>query len=141
MKKVLVFGVFDGLHEGHKKLLEQAKGLGDHLTVVLATDGITWKLKNRYPQLLFTKRRDDLVDCAFVDEVVMGDDELGAYAILDKVKPDIIALGYDQEALEADLQRYIGEKNLKIELKTMKPYKPESFKSSLIRKYPEDENE
>ena len=38
MKKVLVFGTFDGLHEGHKDFLRQAKQYGDHLTVVVGRD-------------------------------------------------------------------------------------------------------
>ena len=38
MKKVMAVGVFDLLHAGHLHYLEQAKSLGDHLTVVVAHD-------------------------------------------------------------------------------------------------------
>lgn len=38
MKKVITYGTFDLLHWGHIRLLEHARQLGDHLTVVLSTD-------------------------------------------------------------------------------------------------------
>ena len=38
MKKVMAVGVFDLLHAGHLHYLEQAKMLGEHLTVVIAHD-------------------------------------------------------------------------------------------------------
>ncbi|WP_439443097.1 glycerol-3-phosphate cytidylyltransferase [Listeria aquatica] len=38
MKKVITYGTFDLLHWGHIRLLERARQLGDHLTVVLSTD-------------------------------------------------------------------------------------------------------
>ena len=37
-KKVLAFGTFDILHNGHSFALKTAKKLGDHLTVILARD-------------------------------------------------------------------------------------------------------
>ena len=36
--KVMAVGVFDLLHAGHLHYLEQAKSLGNHLTVVVAHD-------------------------------------------------------------------------------------------------------
>ncbi len=38
MKKVITYGSFDLFHEGHRKLLERAKLLGDHLIVGVTTD-------------------------------------------------------------------------------------------------------
>ncbi|MBC1521463.1 glycerol-3-phosphate cytidylyltransferase [Listeria aquatica] len=38
MKKVITYGTFDLLHWGHIRLLERARQLGNHLTVVLSTD-------------------------------------------------------------------------------------------------------
>ena len=38
MVRVMAVGVFDLLHAGHLHYLEQAKALGDHLTVVVAHD-------------------------------------------------------------------------------------------------------
>ena len=38
MTRVMAVGVFDLLHAGHLHYMEQAKSLGDHLTVVVAHD-------------------------------------------------------------------------------------------------------
>jgi len=48
-------------------------------------------------------REDDprLID---VTRAVLGDRVLGAYQVIKKYKPDIICLGYDQDALGEDLE-------------------------------------
>ena len=45
-EKVMAVGVFDLLHAGHLHYLEQAKALGDHLTVVVAHDDTVRKRKH-----------------------------------------------------------------------------------------------
>ena len=48
MRRVMAVGVFDLLHAGHLHYLEQAKSLGDHLTVVVAHDD-TVRLRKHEP--------------------------------------------------------------------------------------------
>ena len=38
MKKVITYGTYDLLHQGHINLLRRAKALGDYLVVALSTD-------------------------------------------------------------------------------------------------------
>ncbi|MBP5255378.1 MAG: adenylyltransferase/cytidyltransferase family protein, partial [Lachnospiraceae bacterium] len=38
MKKVITYGTFDLLHEGHLRLLSRAKALGDYLIVGVTSD-------------------------------------------------------------------------------------------------------
>lgn len=38
MKKIITYGTFDLLHQGHINLLRRARELGDHLLVALSTD-------------------------------------------------------------------------------------------------------
>jgi cytidyltransferase-like protein len=49
-KKVVIFGVFDGLHAGHLFLIQKAKKAGTNLFVIVAKDKIVQKLKNKIPK-------------------------------------------------------------------------------------------
>ena len=48
--KVMVFGTFDGLHEGHKNFFKQARKYGDYLLVVVGRDKNVEKMKGHLPQ-------------------------------------------------------------------------------------------
>ena len=50
MKKVITYGTYDLLHEGHLNLLHRAKELGDYLVVVLSTDEFNWNEKQKKQQ-------------------------------------------------------------------------------------------
>lgn len=126
MKKVIVFGSFDPLHEGHKDLFKQAKALGDYLVVVVASDEKIKHNKKREPRLNIEDRISDISADPNVDQVIAGDNNLG-YTILDKIKPDIIALGYDQK-VPKEIQKAIK----KYKTVVLKPYKIDIYKSSLI---------
>jgi FAD synthetase len=108
-------GVFDILHVGHIYFLEEAKKLGDELVVVVATDHVAERVKHRAitPQDMRAKMVEAL---KVVDKVVIGK-EKDIYQTVEEVKPDIIALGYDQlhdeEALANDLKKR-GLGNVKI---------------------------
>lgn len=127
MKKVIVFGSFDPLHEGHIDFFRQAKELGDYLTVVVATDENIRRLKDRDPDDGEGQRLEAVAKIDTVDRAILGDkDRYGQ--TLENEKPDIIAVGYDQsmpQELKNDLKKYT--------IVTLKPYKPEVFKSSKIR--------
>ena len=71
MKRILAVGVFDLLHAGHLHYLEQAKSLGDHLTVVVAHDDTVRKRKHE-PVTNQDLRRRMVAGLKPVDEVVVG---------------------------------------------------------------------
>jgi len=106
MKKVLIFGVFDGVHEGHRFLFAEARRHGDHLSVAVAHDAIVRILKNHSPKWSLAERIDALRAEPLVDEAFAGDVELGTYEIIKKCSPDVIALGYDQAELKKDLEAW-----------------------------------
>ncbi|MFZ3100384.1 MAG: adenylyltransferase/cytidyltransferase family protein, partial [Minisyncoccales bacterium] len=90
MKKVLVFGTFDGLHPGHINFFQQAKKLGDELIVVVARDATVEKVKGRRPRKNENARLSDARNAGIAGEVLLGN--LGdTYAIIKQIKPDIIA--------------------------------------------------
>jgi cytidyltransferase-like protein len=132
MKKVLLFGAFDGVHDGHRDLFRQAKLRGDYLVVAVAPDNIVQQLKHRLPKLALADRIENLVHEAGVDEAVAGDELLGSYNIIKSHAPDIVALGYDQKELRGDLEARKDEFDFDFEIIVLEPYQPEQFHNSLL---------
>ena len=100
MKRVMAVGVFDLLHAGHLHYLEQAKALGDHLTVVVAHDD-TVRMRKHEPVTGQELRRRMVEGLKPVDEAIIGNPpDVPIFDILPQVQPDVIALGYDQEHAE-----------------------------------------
>jgi len=134
MKKVMIFGTFDGLHEGHLDFFRQARGYGDYLIAVVARDVNVKKIKSRPSVKNENERLEILKNCNLVNETALGY-ENGHYKIIKDLKPDVICLGYDQNSYNIGLEEKLiemGMDNIKIYI--LKPYKPEKFKSSIINK-------
>ena len=109
MKRVMAVGVFDLLHAGHLHYLEQAKSLGGHLTVVIAHDDTVRKRKHE-PVTNHDLRRRMVEGLIPVDQAVIGNPpEVPIFDILPEVKPDIIALGYDQEHAEDSIKNKLNQ--------------------------------
>jgi FAD synthetase len=94
MVKVMATGTFDLLHPGHIYYLKEAKKLGDTLVVVVATDSTVRKLKHEpiNPEEI---RLNLIKELRIVDEAYLGHKD-DMYKIVKEIKPDIIALGFDQ---------------------------------------------
>ena len=94
-KKVLAGGCFNVIHPGHIYFLKEAKKLGDELIVVLANDK-----NNKKPYAVPAKERKKLLESlSIADKVLIGNLKDKA-KIVKRLKPDIIALGYDQKLPE-----------------------------------------
>ena len=134
MKKVLVFGTFDIFHEGHQDFLKQAKMHGDFLRVVVARDQTVLKVKHSLPRNNEQERVVEIVNSKIADEVVLG--SLGdKYGVIKDFAPDVICLGYDQQFFIEELEDKLKEFGMKnTQIKRLQPYKPEIYKSSLLRK-------
>jgi len=91
-KKVLVGGCFNKIHPGHIYFLEESKKLGDELIVVLTHDKNNKKLYNSSAK----ERKKLLESLSIADKILIGDIK-DKTKIVKKVKPNIIALGYDQK--------------------------------------------
>ena len=97
MARVMAVGVFDLLHAGHLHYVEQAKGLGDELVVVVAHDDTVRKQKHE-PITSHELRCRMVSGLKPVDTAMVGNPPTSPiFDILDVVQPDIIALGYDQK--------------------------------------------
>jgi FAD synthetase len=107
---VLASGVFDLLHLGHVKFLQDAKATGgknSKLIVIIARDSTVEKIKGKKP-IMAEDQRCALVEALkVVDKAVLGAENFDMGEVILKVKPDIIALGYDQEDMNSQVQTYV----------------------------------
>lgn len=125
-KKVLTFGTFDHLHEGHKAYLQFAASKGD-LYIIVARDSNVEHIKGKRPDHSETERMDALQK-EFPNADVRLGDESDYLAPIRDVKPDLIVMGYDQK-----LPPSIDEKHLPCPIERADSHSPEKYKSSLMR--------
>ncbi len=132
MKKVLVFGTFDKLHKGHEYFLKGAKKHGDFLVVVIARDSTVRRVKGRLPKQNEDKRLRAVKRLDFVDRALLGGRE-NKFEVIERIKPAIICLGYDQTHFTKDLDKKLKSMGIKCKVIRLEAYKPHRFKSSLIK--------
>ena len=101
MVRVMATGVFDLLHPGHIHYLTEAKKLGDELVVVVARTSTAERIKHR-PIVSEAQRVEMVAALKPVDRAVLGN-EGNIFDILTDVRPDVIALGFDQAHDEAKI--------------------------------------
>lgn len=129
---VLAGGVFDIIHPGHIYTLNAAKALGDVLVVVIATANTAVKMKKRRPLHAEKQRQDLIASLSMVDLCLVGS-EGDIFRTVELVKPDIIALGYDQVHQEKFITD--GCKNLGLDVRVARLQSPiPEFSSSKIEK-------
>ena len=133
MKKVMAFGTFDIFHLGHQSYLRQAKILGDYLIVIVARDKNVKKFKKQETRNKEQERMKELKFSALANKVVLGNLR-DKYEVIKKYRPNIIALGYDQEVNLKKLRNKLKEFSLKTKIVRLKSYKPEIYKSSKLKK-------
>lgn len=129
----MVFGTFDHFHAGHENLFEQAKKLGDYLIVVVALDETVQQIKGKKPDINEKERLKIVANHPFVDKAILGD-IADKHKVIKKYRPDIIALGYDQFVFTYRLEKTLIDAKIDAEIVRLQAYKPEIFKSSLLKK-------
>ncbi|UCD14072.1 MAG: FAD synthase [Thermoplasmatales archaeon] len=121
MVKVMATGTFDLLHMGHIYYLKEAKSLGDTLAVVVARDSTVRKLKHE-PVNPEETRLNLIKEVKVVDEAYLGyEDDM--YAIVEEIKPDIIALGFDQIHDEDTIKSELKKRRLTAKVVRLSEYK------------------
>ncbi len=132
MKIGLLFGAFDGLHDGHRAMFKEAREHADRIIVALPPDNVITELKGKRARFSWKERAKALWESKLVDDVIRGDDTLGMYSAIDTKNPDVIFVGYDQHELAKDLSSYLESDGKPTPIVTLSPYKPDRYKSSLI---------
>lgn len=116
-RRVLVFGIFDGLHKGHRMFLERASQYGSELIAVVGRDAVCEMLKNKTPRHAQDLRIASLKKSGLVANAVLGDLSQSSWNILKKLKPDVICLGHDQNLLRASLKSWIFKEKKEVILR------------------------
>ena len=132
-KVVLASGVFDLLHLGHVKFLEEAKKAGGkdaELIVIIARDSTVEENKGRKPIMSENQRRALVESLKVVDEAVLGFEKFDLGDVIERIKPDIIALGYDQADMEKGVKEYVDKHKLNIKVIRIGKFEEDELDSS-----------
>jgi len=130
---VLASGVFDLLHLGHVKFLEEAKKAGGknaELIVIIARDSTVQETKGRKPIMPESQRRALVESLKVVDEAVLGFENFDVDDVIDRIKPDVIALGYDQAAMERRVREYVDKHGLNVKVVRVGKFEEDELDSS-----------
>ncbi len=131
-RKVLIFGTFDLLHAGHESMIAQARVLGNYIIAIIARDDTVRKIKGNPSYNNEKQRAKNLKNSGLVDKVIIGSSG-NKYDIIRKIRPDVIALGYDQFAFTLGLEKLIIDEKMSTHIHRLKAFKPQMYKSSIIR--------
>ena len=137
LRIVLAGGVFDIIHPGHIHTLNSAKSLGDVLVVVVATDKTAESMKKRTPLHNQEQRRVLVNSLSMVDIGIIGH-EGDIFKTVEKIHPEIIALGYDQVHQEKFITDGCRKLNLEVKVARLQSPSPEISSSKIEEKYGEN---
>lgn len=120
MVRVMATGVFDLLHPGHVFFLTEARKLGDELVVVVARDQTARRLK-REPYVPEHIRREMVEALKPVDRAVLGS-QTDIYETVVREQPQIIALGYNQQWNEREVEGECGRRGVPVKVARLGAY-------------------
>ncbi len=100
MKRIFISGCYDIIHAGHIQFFEEARALGDHLTVCFASDEVLWEHKQRRSSLPEDHKCALLNELMVVDDVVVGTNSDSGLDFKDhflRLKPDMLVVTEDDQ--------------------------------------------
>ncbi len=134
----MAFGTFDLLHPGHIDYLRKARRHGSRLVVVVARDESVARFKGRIPVLDERERLLMVSSLRLVDRAMLGNRLAGRedmFKVIAKVRPQVIALGYDQTVDLVGLKKWLSKNRIGASVvRIRRPLLPQRLKSSLLRK-------
>jgi FAD synthetase len=130
---VVASGVFDLVHLGHILFLQKAREAGGknaELVVIVARDSTVEKMKGKAPILPEDERRAIVESLKPVDKAILGYEELDIGGVIKHLKPDIIALGYDQRGIMKKVQEAVKSGGFDIKVIKIKKFGRKDLNSS-----------
>lgn len=132
IKVVFIGGGFEVIHAGHLHTVSEAKKLGDVLVAVVARDDTIRKRKGREPVSPEGERMTLLSALRQVDAAILGG-KGNIYDTLEKVKPDVVALGYDQYHTVKDVRREANRRGLMVSVVRLDSPRPSIKTTKLLQ--------
>jgi cytidyltransferase-like protein len=133
IRVVLTGGVFDIIHPGHIHTLNAAKGLGNILVVVVASNSTATKKSDNiiHSQI----QRQTLVESLQIVDVCVIGHQNNIFKTVQDIIPDIVALGYDQGHHEKYIADGCKKINPRIQVARLQSPVPDISSSDIKRVY------
>lgn len=131
LRVVMIGGAFEIIHPGHLHTIEQARKLGNTLVVVVATDKTVSKNKGRDP-VTPQEWRVKLVAAVRGVDVGLAGGQGSIYDTLERVRPDVVALGYDQTHNPADIEAEAARRGLELKVVRLTSPLPDIKTSKIV---------
>ncbi|MDS0221060.1 FAD synthase [Haloarcula sp. S1AR25-5A] len=123
MTRVVAQGTFDILHPGHVHYLADAADMGDELHVIVAR---SVNVTHKEPPVVPDEQRREMVGALKpVDEAHLGHPE-DIFVPIERIEPDIIALGYDQHHDDDQLQAALSARGIDCDIRRASPLEDEA---------------
>ncbi len=125
--------MFDILHPGHIKFLEESKrkgGRGARLVVVVARDRTVRQRKGRNPTIPERQRLEMVKALRVVDRAILGHPKLDLLGVLHEERPDLVAVGHDQDQIKTAVKNVIMKAKLPIRIVQIREFGPSRLNSS-----------
>ena len=106
MKKVITYGTYDLLHQGHINLLKRAKALGDYLIVGVTNDNFDRDRGKLNVHNNVLERVDAVKETGLADKIIIEDYVGQKIDDIQKYDVDIFAIGSDWEGRFDYLKEY-----------------------------------
>ena len=146
-KKIIVLasGTFDLLHLGHVRFLEEAKKAGGknaELIVIVARDSTVKTRKGKKPIMPEDQRRALVESLKVVNEAILGWEDFSIDKVIERIKPDVIAVGHDQNEIENEVKKATVENKVDIQVAKIGRFGQRELDSSskIVRKIIESFN-
>jgi FAD synthetase len=131
LKIVMIGGAFEIIHPGHLHTIEQAGKLGNTLVVVVAADKTVVKNKGRQP-VTTQEWRVRLVSALRGVDVGIPGGQGSIYDTLQKVRPDVVALGYDQLHNPAEIEAEARRRGIELRVERLTSPLPDVKTSKIV---------
>ena len=134
IKSVMIGGAFEIIHPGHLHTIREAKRLGDALVVVVATNEAVRRNKGREPVTDEDARVELVSSLKEVDLAILGGHG-SIYESLERVRPDIVAIGYDQKHDAEEINREGRRRGLNVRVVRLGTPIPEIKTTKIVNEF------